>query len=514
MRLSLRRPVVRSFRPSIEALESRCTPATFVYNALTQSLSINAVAGEQITISQDFAKPTGNLQVSSNLTPGIFNDPTGNTVFVKNLSVKIAAGPGGPGQVNISAGVNLAGSFAITTADANGTALGVPAGGVIGGNLTFTSTATAATAADFFNLPNLLVGGSITLTMGSGNNTITSLAGSSVGTNLTVTGAGGNDTVMNFGNFKAGGNVVFNLGAGTNSLQTATNTLPVEISKNFSYTGTTGDDTITTNTTLVINGSATFNVGAGTNSLTSNSALVVGLGLTYTGTSGNDTIALGGLSLVNIGANLTCNLGNGSNTVTANALGGVTVQGKMSILGGTGVDNVTLQTLFISKTLSIDLGDSPAAQTLTLLGSQIGQGLSLVGGNNDDTFDLSKLTVLGSTSITTLAGYDTINIDNDNANGSGTSAFAGPTTLDTGAGNDTVRLETNSNGGKTTFGTVLSILGGADNDGLFLGFNGSSTLIFGGPTAFDGGTGTNTRTDAPGTVIDTNGSPIVGTNGW
>jgi hypothetical protein len=86
--------------------------------------------------------------------------------------------------------------------------------------------------------------------------------------------------------------------------------------------------------------------------------------------------------------------------------------------------------------------------------------------------------------------------------------------LDTGAGNDTVRLDTASSGGKTTFATTLSILGGADNDALFLGFDGTSTLVFGGPTAVNGGTGTNTRTDAAGVVINTNGSPIAGSNGW
>lgn len=558
MRLLSRRFTVRSFRPSIEPLECRYAPATFAYNAVTQSLSIKAVAGEQIKIIQDANKPTGNLEVSSNQTPVIFNDPAGNTVFVKNLSLKITAGPGGPGQVTLSAGVNIAGNFAITTADPGGTSLNALSGVSIGGNLTFTSTATATAAADFFNLPNLQTGGSVTLTMGSGNNTVTSLGNAIIGANLGITGAGGNDTVMNFSG-NVGGSATFNFGAGTNSL-TVIAPGP-RIGKSFSYTGTTGNDTVTLTNGFLIGGKATFNVGAGNNALntTGNGILAVGLNMTYTGTTGDDTITFDGplnclgsvtvnvgggtntftnslfvdiglnfiyngtsgddninlannsSSSVTVRGNLICTLGNGTNAVTVNGSFAI-VEGKLSILGGTGVDNVTIQNLFVSKTLSIDLGNSMAGQMLLLLSCQVGQGLFLMGGNNDDTFNLSTLNVLGTTAITTLAGNDTLEIDN--AIDEGDSAFAGPTTLDTGAGNDTVKLETDTSGGKMSFGTKLTILGGTDNDDLFLGFDNTSTLIFGGPTTFNGGTGTNTRTDAAGVVILDNGNTIVGTNGW
>src|SRR5262249_22347270 len=132
----------RGARPAVlalELLESRCTPATFAYSAATQSLTVNAVAGEQISVAQDANKPAGNVQVSSNLTPGVFNDPAGNTVFVKNLTVKIAGGAGGPGQVSVGAGVLIAGNLVITSADAAGTAVSTAAGVLVGGSLSFTS---------------------------------------------------------------------------------------------------------------------------------------------------------------------------------------------------------------------------------------------------------------------------------------------------------------------------------------------------------------------------------------
>src|SRR5262249_40622946 len=97
------RPVGRPTVLTVEVLESRYTPASAVYNAVTASLTVNAAPGEQLTISQNATKPAGNLQVASNVNGIVFNNPAGNTRFVKNLTVKIAAGSGGgTGQVNLS----------------------------------------------------------------------------------------------------------------------------------------------------------------------------------------------------------------------------------------------------------------------------------------------------------------------------------------------------------------------------------------------------------------------------
>ena len=549
-----RRSARRSFRPGFEVLEARCTPATFAYNALKQSLTVKAAAGEQITISQDAAKPTGNLQVNSNLTPGIFNDPSGDTQFVKNLTVKIAAGAGaGTGQVIVNGANNLsvAGNFSVTTADTDGTELNFLTGGSIGKNLSFTSTATTATANDDISLAQVSVGGSVNLKLGSGNNVITTLELCTIGSNLTVTAKGGNDSVPNFEDNDVGGNATFNLGAGDNSLTTAG--APTAIGKNLSYTGTSGNDAIVTNA-VDVGGRATFNVGAGTNNaLVTNAAVSIGADLTYTGTSGSDAIVtnaavdvggratfkvgagsnalvtnaavsigadlaytgtagadtivtnaavdVGGRATFKVGAggnalianaalsthlnfaytgasgndtiifngavtvhgNLTANLGNGANFF---GLTGGTVEGKMAVVGGGDTDNVTLEMLRVQKKLTVNLGDSTAAQTLSVVDSAALQGLALLGGNDDDTFDLAGLTVLGTTSIKTLAGNDTVNINN--ATNSADSFFSGPATIDTAAGNDTVRLETDTNGGTTNFGTKLSILGGAGNDDLFL----------------------------------------------
>jgi hypothetical protein len=209
---------------------------------------------------------------------------------------------------------------------------------------------------------------------------------------------------------------------------------------------------------------------------------------------------------VSIGGDLTCHLGNGTNAVNITP-GSVSVMGSVSILGGTGVDNVTLAVLDVHKKLTVNLGDSPSAQTLNVLNFvRVFQGLSLQGGNNSDTFDLTGLIVLGTTSITTLGGDDTVNLSD--------SFFNGSTTIDAGAGNDTVLLQSDLRSGATSFGTSLTILGGAGNDALFLGSDVVSALTFGGPTVFDGGPGTNTRTDSTAVVLSTNGSPIAGTNGW
>ena len=204
--------------------------------------------------------------------------------------------------------------------------------------------------------------------------------------------------------------------------------------------------------------------------------------LNYTGTDGVDDVFVGGDLL--LGGAATFKLGNGNNILLVDP--GVAVFGKnLSVTGGTGDDNIDILASIIGGNATIKLGTSVVAQTLDINGSVVQGNLSITGGALVDDVDLLALTVKGSTTVKLLAGADVIDIDD--------SSFIGTALFDGSSGADDFFIE--DDGGVTSFGGKLTVLGGADDDELFLGVVGTGTLNVGAAAKFDGGAGTNTGID-------------------
>src|SRR5689334_966627 len=77
-----RRP--RAARLALEPLEDRATPATALYSALTQTLTITAGEGDRLAVAPVANKPTGYLAVTETQS----NAPVFNS-DVANLAVRI-----------------------------------------------------------------------------------------------------------------------------------------------------------------------------------------------------------------------------------------------------------------------------------------------------------------------------------------------------------------------------------------------------------------------------------------
>src|SRR5215210_5215569 len=82
---SARRP--RTARLALEPLEDRATPATAVYSALTQTLTVTAGEGDQFTVAPVANKPVGYLTVTDTQHAAtVFNSDAANQ-SVRNIVV-------------------------------------------------------------------------------------------------------------------------------------------------------------------------------------------------------------------------------------------------------------------------------------------------------------------------------------------------------------------------------------------------------------------------------------------
>jgi large repetitive protein len=515
-------PCLRRFpRLTVQRLEDRATPATALYTAATQTLTITAAQGDQILIKNELGEPSGYVQVTETQSNVVAFDSSVTHQAIKNVVARfntVASGGLAIDQIGTIPG-NL------TILGANGSQT-VDIAGTVGGNLTYTTPASPASATDLFTLEQTAaIGGNVTLTLGNGQNTV-QLTGGTVHGNLTMTGGANADEVdLNAqDDLDVNGNAAFNLGNGTNTVL-GVGTHVFRVGGNFTYTGGTGNDSIdfdSNGDTLDVAGNAKFTLGTATgfDSNTLKFEALSAHNLTFVGGAGADSIEVSG-ALTATG-NVALTLGNGDNSFDSNLLGSGTnlIGGSFSYAGGQNDDSVQIDNTTIGRNVTIGLGAA-----LSNANAFVGIGLKSPGevtvyGNvtiSDAASTaasgiiISRLFVGGNFAFTGGSGSDAVVMDDTNIDGN--------TLLNMGAGDDVFNLEqTDSNnggplGGTSTFGGSFTFNGGAGNDSAFLtevGGMGSpapgSLADFGGHVSFVGGAGADQLTINAGATFEQTGN--------
>ena len=356
----------RAARLAVEALEDRATPATAVYSALTQTLSITAAEGNRVVVAPLPNEPAGYIQVTE--TQGaatVFNSDVANRA-VRNLVVRFGAV--NSGGLTLNADLRLGGNLSVFGAR---TTQELDLLGTFGGNVTYT----AAPGAAFDDLDieaTAQVGGNMTVAGGGGENTVR-LKGGTVRGNLTISGGAAIDRVelTATSDLNVGGSAAFNLGNGTNTVVGVALHL-VRVGTNFTFTGGAGNDTFDldgSGSTLQVGQDAKFTFGKPTAfdaNVATFEALNAGRNVTFIGGAGSDSITFSG-GLV-AGGNVTANLGEGTNSFDSNLLGsGVnSIGGGFTYTGGAGGDGVSLDGTSIGRNMTVTLGESGGASQCSM----------------------------------------------------------------------------------------------------------------------------------------------------
>lgn len=511
----------RRFLPALEALESRWTPATASYNAVTQQLSIVADSDDTITISQASGKPTGFLQVSDGSST-IFS----GSKFVRHIRADLRNDQFS--NLTISNQTKIAGNVTVLGGSlVSSTTVGTLSGnGVwIGGSFTFIGTGIAN---DDITINQLsIVAGGVNIYGGEGQN-YSSLKGYHYGS-LFVSGGGGGDTVS-IASLSVGGNVSFNLGGGSNSFGSSS---LFHVGGNLSYTGGDGGDsfTVPTGSDVDIGGNLVVTLGPAVGTDSTNSVnlrnLTVAGSVAVTGGNGGESVWIE--DDVFIGKNLSLALRHGDNDATVDFDSeAIYIKGSAFYSGGNGRDRFDFNDLHLNGNLSVLLGDNygPSGQKLetgggiltmilgsvsvtggrhadlveledTLIGKSVFVNTGVAGsdvvrlegsivtgsftaltGAGTDTVDMSGL-VQGSLFISTGAGADTVDLNNIDVQG--------PATISSGADNDTIRVEELGDTTLATFGNGVTFLGGTGVDTLRIGAGVNSFARFGGKVIYNGG---------------------------
>lgn len=312
--------------------------------------------------------------------------------------------------------------------------------------------------------------GGDTISIGTGNATVSGNAGADTVTFITngatkqanIYGGAGNDTINAGGTAGSGKTLIYgNLGSDVINLSAGA--------------GNTGDATI-------FGGNGIGDTGDGADTITT------GTGNTQiTAGGGNDTIVL------NITANsATVAAGVGNDSITDNAI----LTGEAIFSLGTGNDSIVLDALGTGSDVTVygayaggDTADG--ADTITL-SSGAGTGVTVTaviqGHGGNDTISVNDAN--DTVNSTILGGQGNDNITGD--------ASTGTSNLDGGAGNDTL---TGGDGADTLVGGAGAdnITAGAGNDSIDAGDDGDTIVTTGGNDTVLGGGGADTVTGNAGT---------------
>ena len=380
-----------SYRPSLERLEERATPA-----------SVQLAAGHLI-----IRNPVGSLSVT-HLGGGTFQVVDGATnvvvsgigtsvnIFGSNLNDLIVFNANNPfgGRLLISAGNGN--DTVVTVGTVGGNAVVLPGLGndvhtaanfTVGGNLTLADTggvntfqmtgnvtvggSFSATGYSVFRLNNskLTVGNALTVSSPVSAVPLTfqghAAAQLEVGGNWTVRGFAGADRILFAGKANVNGNTFWTLGDGANQVSFTPATASTLAGNLYLKTGV-GDDRVLLNGDLTIGGEATIDLDFGTNQL-------------RFGLAGN--LQANGNWRINVGNGLGNNLLSGA---------GTTFYGNVTITQGNGNGNSTTLNQAPAGTLTFR-GGNGSGTTLTLNAGEVTInarfGNSFAPGSN--LFDLS-----------------------------------------------------------------------------------------------------------------------------
>ena len=337
----------QAFRPRVEGLESRWTPATASFSNLTKTLTVTVTATDTgLALTQDDTLPLGYISATDNA--GIFfNDADDALVdrFVKNIVVKIPAAATTAIDIDFT-GIAISGNLTVTAATTFGVDLGV-SDCIIGTLKVISSVADGNTV----NVLNSTLKGGFTASLNaapSGNSVLLSVV--NVGTNVNVIGKAGADTI-NFSSVFVAGKAAFNLGAGANTMNLGG---LVDIHKTLNYIGADGVDTIQPDGggIILVGGNSAFNLGNGNNFVDFTFGARFSRNLSFVGGSDGGTIILGPDVVIN--GNAAFNLASSTTTQSVDIVG-TEIAGNLSIIGGTGRDDVAIQEAIVRGTTTIKL---------------------------------------------------------------------------------------------------------------------------------------------------------------
>ncbi len=450
---------VLAFRPRVEALEDRLTPATFTDSGATLNLVLNVantsaaiVSGGTnytVTLTGDTWSGTNDAKVTGNGTAALTVTAAGIAAFTSQISLVDAAAGGDSVTFNDS-GVNAyANNLSVNLSNA-------AAGSIqFNGTTSFlgTSTLTASTT------DSISVNSGATVQTTAGNLTLTAtgaVAGNYVGININggtvqsgtggvrLQGTGGNTANGNYGVLVFGGGKVQTTGSGTVTVQ-----------------GTGGGGTGNTNIGIELAGSgSTITSGGG-------SVAVTGQGGGTLISASNDGVILFNGPVVTAG---------GSGTVTVQGTGG----------GGTGSANI-----------GVDLGGSGSTITST------GGNVSVTGQGGNGSGGASAGVLLSNGAILTAGGSgSTVTVQGTGGAGAGALNYGvyltdSGTTITSAGGNVSVTGQSGAGGAAPSEGILLSsgamvtaggsgtvtVQGtgaGGGNLGVYLGGSGSTITSAGG----------------------------------
>jgi hypothetical protein len=498
------------------ALEDRATPATAIYTALSQTLTITAAEGDQIVVASLPGQPTGYLQASETQAGSTVFASTAAGQAVRNLVVKY--GNIQSGSFTLDATAKIGGSLTIGGAMSNQT---VVLAGTVGGSIAYSANVLATY--DIVNLEgSATIGGNLTLALKEGSNTVR-LKGGKVCGNLMVKGGASDDTVevTEAGDVLIDGWATFLLGNGTN---TFLGKGPVGIASTmyvgsrFTYVGGTGNDKINldiSGTTLDVGNDAKFTLGTQQvfdGNVATFEALRAGRNIVVAGGMGNDSVVASGA--LEAKGNVSLNLGAGDNVFDSNqqGIGNNSIAGSFTYNGGPNGDLVNFDGITIGKNMNVALGESNGSSQGMFAGLKSPAGVTVFGsakvtsGAGDDGILFRRTYVGGTLTVKTGAGIDTVAIDDTNV--------AGATLIDLGAGNDLLQSEMLSGDGSgvlsnaTTFGGTLTIKGGDGSDTVNLSQDNDATTLnqFGGRVILIGGADDDTLLNAQENVFKVTGN--------
>jgi len=388
-------------------------------------------------------------------------------------------------------------------------------------------------------------GAGVTVDLGSGANGFYMSGTATVFGNLTISAAGtplGTQSVNIGGTGSVGGNLTVKSTSSPLFMNlTATPGDNLRIGGGLTVQTGAGNDTINMANTLYVGGSFTINAGNGNNYLTQNSGTLTAGTIKYTGGTGADWLQFIGANVVT-GAGTSINLGSGGiNRLDLSCTSSVRIAGALNLVGGTGVDDLIVQTpvLNITGTLSFNAAAGTNSMTFKPVNANVG-AVNYTGGNGSDNIDIgdylsgavTRITVSGGITSSLGAGdnvmdlRDTViqgavritsssastllervrlneaiilgNLDINLSGAAGSrvmvddSTINGATVISTGAGNDTIEFESLAPGANlTTFVGSVRILMGSDADYFIAGaspFAANQGVNFLGTLLVDGGT--------------------------
>ncbi len=358
---------------------------------------------------------------------------------------------------------------------------------------------------DIINLDNLDVASFARFRLGNGNNDVQIAPADNgggalnnpvaIGRFLRMDLGSGNDGIFigDANTTTIGGNLVMYAGRGDNTTRSGFNpTGNLTVDGSLTYSSSSGSDIVDLDTTE-ITGNANINMGNGNNYFYAADfgPVTIGGRLRISGGNGDDDVTLGVSNDFSVALDASLSLSGGDNSLFTSAGPGATttIGRNLSYRGGSGLDDVDLDSTTVTGSANINLGSGTNNFYSGYYGTvEVNRNLTLSAGSGDDTVNVDNTMVNGRTSIRVGSGINSVLIAPGD-NGSGVNDpvdLVGDVRIQGGNGDDVVEI--NGGGAGTTFGRNLDV---RLNNGLnlFTNFGDVGTAATNGSLTYRGGRG-------------------------